>query len=255
MPVDLKDYVDVKERIHLFYERHPEGSLVTASIDVRLIAGDEYVIVQAFAYRDPTDLHPTTGSSWMKVPGSTNFTRGSELENTETSAWGRAIGALGIGISTSIATSNEIANKSGGEVRADVEHGDDGSLIGVVQVGDKASSDFLLRNTPDGPVLGFRLRGDKGGILVRTRGPLAVQLESFKAAAVGQRVTCWGRITTESFRPKGATKDTTYQVLDADRVRVPEVGDLPVITEAPSVPLFDDTEQAAIDAAVDAVLA
>jgi hypothetical protein len=42
------------------------------------------------------------------VPGTTNFTRGSELQNLETSAWGRAIGALGIGIDASIATLDEI---------------------------------------------------------------------------------------------------------------------------------------------------
>jgi hypothetical protein len=42
------------------------------------------------------------------VPGTTPFTRGSEIQNLETSAWGRAIGALGIGIDASIATLDEV---------------------------------------------------------------------------------------------------------------------------------------------------
>jgi hypothetical protein len=119
-------------------------------------------------------------------------------------------------------------------VKSDVERGDDGSLIGMVEVGDKASSDFMLRQTPDGPVIGFRLRGDKGGILVRARGPLADQLDAFRDGIVGQRVTCWGHITTEEFTPKGKAK-VSYQVLDATRVKVPSGAELPM-PEAPADP-------------------
>lgn len=228
--VDLDGYVEVKDRIRLFYEAHPDGRLVTA--EVRWPAeGDDVarIAVKALAYRTADDPHPGVGWSWMVLPGSTNFTRGSELENTETSAWGRAIGSLNIGIDKSIASANEVRAK-GGEVRADVEKGDDGSLIGTVEVGDRTSSDFLVRNTPDGPALGFRLRGAKGGILVETKGPLAVQLDRIKDAVVGQRVTVWGKVTSRSFTPKGSTRETTYQVLAADRVRVTEIGDLPVDT-------------------------
>lgn len=116
---------------------------------------------------------------------------------------------------------------AGNTVKADVEKGDDGSLIGTVEVGDRTSSDFMVRNTPDGPALGFRLRGAKGGILVETKGPLAVQLNANKDAVVGQRVTVWGNVTPRSFTPKGSTRQTNYVVMAADRVRVPEIGDLP----------------------------
>ena len=135
-----------------------------------------------------------------------------------------------------------------------MDHGDDGSLIGEVQVGDKSTSDFLVRQTPEGSALGFRLRGAKGGILVRTAGRLAEQLFDAREAVVGKRVTVWGRIGEESFTPnKPGAKKVTYQVLAADRVRVPEVGDLPraderreaaleAVMEADSIPLFDDDE-------------
>ena len=223
----LGGYVEVKDRIALFYEAHPDGRLVTEEVRWPDPADDApRVAVKALAYRTADDPHPGVGWSWMPLPGTTPYTRGSELENTETSAWGRAIGSLGIGIDKSIASANEVRAK-GGEVRADVERSDDGSLIGTVEVGDKASSDFMVRNTPDGPVLGFRLRGAKGGILVRCTGPLAVQLHTFKEAAIGQRVTCWGRVTEETFTPRGKQEPVTYQVLAADRVSVPEIGVLP----------------------------
>lgn len=229
----LKDYTDVKQRIALFYTRFPEGRLCTTDVRVSTEPdGTPRVWVQAMAYRDPTDLHPAVGWSWMQLPGSTNYTKGSEIENTETSAWGRAIGALGIGIERSIATRDEVDAK-GGNVEAKVEHADDGGLVGVAEAGDRATSDFSLRMTPKGPSLGFRLRGNRGGILVRCTGPLAEQVAAFREATVGSRITVWGAITEESFTPKGKDTPVIYQVLTAERVRVPGVGDLPT-SPAPS---------------------
>jgi len=229
---DLADYVDVKERVRLFYERHPEGRLCTGEVRVTREPDDvPRVWVQALAYRDPADIHPGVGWSWMLLPGTTPYTRGSEIENVETSAWGRAIGALGIGIAKSIASADEVRAKGGAEDK--VEHSDDGGLVGTAEAGDKASSDFSLRMTPKGPVLGFRLRGGRGGILVRCAGDLAEQLAAFRDATVGQRVTVWGAITEESFTPRGKSESVTYQVLAAERVRVPEVGDLPTRTPEP----------------------
>jgi hypothetical protein len=153
---------------------------------------------------------------------------------------------------------------AGNRIVPDVQRGDDGSLIGVVQVGDKVSSDFLLRQTPEGSALGFRLRGDRGGILVEARGDLAEALFANRDAVVGQRVTVWGSITERQFTPKGKPP-VSYQVLSAERVRVPDLGNLPADTtpnpgeppepvlgahEAESVPLFSDDEQAAIDEAL-----
>ncbi len=65
---------------------------------------------------------PGIGTAWEIVPGTTNFTRGSELQNLETSAWGRAIGALGIGVDASIATLDEIQHaKERGKVMRTTE--------------------------------------------------------------------------------------------------------------------------------------
>ena len=220
----LKDYIDVKERVRLFYEAHPDGRLVTS--DVRASTepdGVPRVWVEASAYRTADDPHPGRGWSWMILPGSTPYTRGSELENVETSAWGRAIGSLGIGIAAGIASSDEIRVKE--QASEKFEHSDDGGLIGLVEIGDKPSSDFMLRQTPQGSALGFRLRA-RGGILVECRGPLADQLVGLREAVVGSRVTVWGALSERSFTPKGKP-EVTYQVLSAQRVRVPGLGDLP----------------------------
>jgi hypothetical protein len=72
------------------------------------VEGKKWVIGRAYAYRTPDDPRPGIGTAWEIVPGTTPFTRGSEIQNLETSAWGRAIGALGIGIDASIATLDEV---------------------------------------------------------------------------------------------------------------------------------------------------
>lgn len=228
-PVDLSDYVDVKERIRLFYEKHADGRLVTAEVWTTREPDDvPRVWVKAYAYRDPSDIHPGVGHSYLSLPGTSPYTKNSEVENAETSAWGRAIGALGIGIKASIATTDEIQAK---KVEADVDHGSDGSLIGMVEVGDRVSSDFMLRNTPDGPAIGFRLKGDKGGILVRALGQLARDLDQNRESVVGHRATCWGRIATESFTPKGK-QPVSYQVLHADRIAVAGIPQMPTVSDA-----------------------
>ena len=108
MTYNLDGYVDVPTRIKLFMARHPEGSLQMDPPQFVEVEGKQWVIGRAYAYRTPDDLRPGIGTAWEIVPGTTPFTRGSELQNLETSAWGRAIGALGIGIDASIATLDEI---------------------------------------------------------------------------------------------------------------------------------------------------
>jgi hypothetical protein len=49
----------------------------------------------------------------MPIPGKTPYTKDSEVENAETSAWGRAIAALGFEVHNSIASAEEVAMKAG----------------------------------------------------------------------------------------------------------------------------------------------
>jgi len=122
MTYNLDGYVDVPTRIKLFLARHPEGSLQMDPPTFVEVEGKQWVIGRAYAYRTPDDQRPGIGTAWEIVPGTTNFTRGSELQNLETSSWGRAIGALGIGIDASIATLDEIQHaKERGKVMRTTE--------------------------------------------------------------------------------------------------------------------------------------
>ena len=91
----MKDYVDVAERLRDFRAKHPEGSIQPADLAkpywLELIDGQTYLVYAAACYRTATDMRPGIGLAWEPVPGKTSFTRGSELMNAETSAWGRAI--------------------------------------------------------------------------------------------------------------------------------------------------------------------
>jgi hypothetical protein len=95
MAFDMKDYKDVAERIAEFAVRHPEGSLQSDLTPI--YHGDVLVgwLCRAYAYRTPGDERPGVGHAVEPVPGKTPYTRDSEAMNAETSAWGRAIIALG----------------------------------------------------------------------------------------------------------------------------------------------------------------
>lgn len=117
----LKDYVDVAERIRAWYEAYPN-----ARIETRIVEHTEKrVVVEARAYRGvkgdngPDDAlgfmddRPAgIGHSAMQIPGATPYTRGSEIENCETSAVGRALVMAGLP-SKRIASDDEIKSKGG----------------------------------------------------------------------------------------------------------------------------------------------
>lgn len=105
----LENYVDVPQRIKLFYEKYPEGSLqMDPNLEFKQVGDLLIVIGRALAFRHPEDNRPGVGTAQEYLPGKTAFTRGSEIQNLETSCWGRAIGSLGIGIEKAIATREEV---------------------------------------------------------------------------------------------------------------------------------------------------
>ena len=102
-----EDYVEVSERIRQFVELYPSGSLQSEWEYVQR-DGEQWLVVKAYAYRTPDDARPGIGHAWEPIPGRTPYTRGSELMNGETSAWGRATSAIGIAVNRGIASANEI---------------------------------------------------------------------------------------------------------------------------------------------------
>lgn len=104
---NLGDYVDVKERIQEFYKLYPTGSIQFEYRGV-LEHNPAYIWGVAYAYRTPDDLRPGVGTAAELAEGKTTYSRNSELMVLETSAWGRALGSLGIGLGKSIATRQEV---------------------------------------------------------------------------------------------------------------------------------------------------
>ena len=110
------DYIDVAERIRDFREQYPQGSLQRVDLQFIDFAGKSWVVFTAAAYRTPDDERPGHGTAWEPVPGPTNFTRDSELQNAETSAWGRALVAvLAADTKRGVASANEVRNRQGSE--------------------------------------------------------------------------------------------------------------------------------------------
>jgi hypothetical protein len=109
-PMDA-GYIEVKDRIIAFLEKYPHGSLQSEIVEL----SENLVVVKGIAYREPDDERPGVGHSQMPIPGKSSFTRDSEIENAETSAWGRALAALGFEVKRSIASAEEVANKTGGD--------------------------------------------------------------------------------------------------------------------------------------------
>ena len=103
-----EDYISVNERIAAFHAKYPDGSLQSEIIEL----SDSRVVIRGYAYRSPLDERPGTGYSAMSIPGKTPYTRDSEVENCETSAWGRALAALGFEVKRGVASSEEVKSKT-----------------------------------------------------------------------------------------------------------------------------------------------
>lgn len=85
------EYSPVAERVALFYARFPTGRIVT-----RLISRTEReTIFRAAVYRTPDELEPAATGWAAEREGDGEINTSACLENTETSAIGRALANLG----------------------------------------------------------------------------------------------------------------------------------------------------------------
>ena len=108
--VDLSTYTPVAERIRLFYERYPAGRIVTELVSSEPREGATVITFRALAFRSASDALPaaTGWASERDDDGEINAV--ACLENTETSAIGRALANLGF--ATSIRPSREEMEKA-----------------------------------------------------------------------------------------------------------------------------------------------
>ena len=104
-----KEYAEVNERIKAFRMLFPDGAIETEILDMH----DGIVTMKATA-KDADGRVLGTGTAQEKE-GSTYINKTSYLENCETSAVGRALGMLGIGVDTSVASAEEVENAINGQ--------------------------------------------------------------------------------------------------------------------------------------------
>lgn len=90
LPFNPAEYALVASRITLFYERFPNGRIVTD-----LIARDRDVVFKASVYRSSADIDPAATGWASEREGDGEVNEVACLENTETSAIGRALANLG----------------------------------------------------------------------------------------------------------------------------------------------------------------
>ena len=112
MAFSLDNYVDVPTRLKAALEKYPDLSIQeTAPKVVEMPDGKTFLEVTTTIYRSPSDALPVVVSCWEEYPGTTPYTRGAEQQNASTSGLGRALGMLGFGIKTSIASREEVEKR------------------------------------------------------------------------------------------------------------------------------------------------
>lgn len=101
-----KDYIPVNERVKFFRENYDEEK---SHIITTLISDENgQCVFKAEIY---VEGKLTATGHAKEIEGDGNVNSGSYIENCETSAVGRALGMLGIGIDTSIASADEVKYK------------------------------------------------------------------------------------------------------------------------------------------------
>lgn len=144
MPFEIDpSYKEVSERIADLFAKHPEASL-RGTYEVLALGDRTFIAYRAECYRTADDAAPGVGTAWEEYPGRTPYTKGSELQNAETSAWGRAIVAVGASESKRIASANDVRgararqNAEAGSSRA--AHSDTGASVGPSPTGASTSN-------------------------------------------------------------------------------------------------------------------
>ena len=106
--VQKKPYAEVPQRVQGFRMLYPDGFIIT-----EMLSNDNGVCVfkaTAGYYDEKGEPHTLGTGTAYEREGSSFINKTSYIENCETSAVGRALGFLGIGSESSIASAEEVAN-------------------------------------------------------------------------------------------------------------------------------------------------
>ncbi len=99
-----KEYVEVNERLKHFRSTLKDWCLTSDIVEL----DEKRCVIKATVWDDNGNIR-ATGHAY-ETEGSSFINKTSFIENCETSAWGRALANLGIGLDTSVASYEEVAN-------------------------------------------------------------------------------------------------------------------------------------------------
>jgi len=100
-----KKYVMVKDRLIYFNEQYPKGTIETKLLSEPT---NDLVIMKARVWPDCEQLNHHFDGTSQAIVGGKGVNMTSALENAETSAVGRALAMMGIGVLDSVASGDEI---------------------------------------------------------------------------------------------------------------------------------------------------
>ena len=141
-----KEYVQVNERISYFHsqKKYDKWGIETIIIkdDLCVMKKDRVVQIKAVV-TDENNKVKSTGHA-EEYMGSSYINKTSFIENCETSAIGRALGLLGIGIDTSIASAEEVSNAITNQKQDSTLWLKETELKALLEKGTKAQAEKVL---------------------------------------------------------------------------------------------------------------
>jgi len=112
-----KEYVPVHERVLFFRSEFAGWSIQTDIVSM----DSEMAVIKATIYDENGNVKSTGHAYEMQSDKSSFVNKTSYLENCETSAIGRALGCLGIGIENSFASANEVKSAQDNQNNPDLD--------------------------------------------------------------------------------------------------------------------------------------
>lgn len=106
MKIRGKEYMEVKDRVMVFRKNNPEWAIITQIIENNEATGS--IIFKVTIEDENGRIRGTGHAHEFKDDKTSMVNKTSHLENCETSAIGRALASLGIGVESSYATYDEV---------------------------------------------------------------------------------------------------------------------------------------------------
>ncbi|MDQ3651592.1 MAG: hypothetical protein M3458_15235 [Acidobacteriota bacterium] len=102
----FEGYIPVAERVEKFYERFPQGRILTQIVEHDSESG--FVLMRAEVFRAPDDAQPAATGHAFEVRSESYVNKTSYVENCETGCVGRALALLGFEVKRGIASREEV---------------------------------------------------------------------------------------------------------------------------------------------------